>query len=85
MHLRVVTSQEAGGQQYPVAEQSAPNTLGPAVHWSLGVLRVADGDERLSVTGEAAWDSSGAWEVGLGAMLPKGKPVSCPQHSSRGR
>ena len=35
MHFSVVVSHETGAQQACVAEQSAPSTLGPAVHWAL--------------------------------------------------
>ena len=82
MHRKVVTSQETGGQQYPVAEQSAPSTLGPALHWSDGADNVAEGDARVSGTdgttyagGAAALETVAALaeadRKGAGSMLPR--------------
>lgn len=90
MHISVVESHETGAQQWPVAEQSAPRVLGPAVHTSDGAESVAEGDPAGAGSDGVtdAWICpSEAWltgEEGLGSMLPREK-VGWPQHCSRGR
>lgn len=70
MHLRVVTSHDAGGQQYPVAEQSAPIAVGPAVHWSFGAesdwegFALAFGSETTALSFAAGEDGDAFGAIG---------------------
>lgn len=60
MHFSVVVSHETGAQQACVAEQSAPSTLGPAVHWALSAeetevgplegIEAMDGEEEVKMS-----------------------------------